>query len=166
MSVPLTNVCFLLDNSTIPTHWQAPITFNPNDYEGFIYCITNKLTGRRYIGRKTFHFNIKLKPLKGRKNKRHRKKPSDWPTYTSSSVELNSDILRSGKENFEFVIIHLCENKSQLAYYEPYYMYKYEVLTAGTDGKRQYYNKVIPPCKSIPKGIGVSLNVDCSSKLR
>lgn len=157
---------FLLNDSTISTHWQSPFSFCADNYEGFIYCITNKLTNRKYIGRKTFHFNIKLKPLKGRKNKRHRKKPSDWPTYTSSSIELNDDIVRLGKENFEFVIIHLCENKSQLAYYEPYYMYKHEVLTAMQDGKRQYYNKIIPPCKSIPKGIGVSLNVNCSSILR
>lgn len=151
---------------TLPqlSHWECSIPFNPDDYEGFIYRITNTLTGQSYIGRKTFHFNIKLKPLKGRRNKRHRKKASDWHFYTGSSVELNGDIELMGKEYFTFQIIHLCENKSQLAYYEPYYMYKYEVLTAMLNGKRQYYNKVIPPCKSIPRGIG--LNVNCSSILR
>lgn len=138
--------------SNFPIHWKYHTEFDPSKYEGFVYRITNHLTGRAYIGRKTFHFTVKLKPLKGRKNKRHRKKESDWRTYTGSSTELNRDIEKYGSHNFMFEIIHLCKNKSQLSYYEPYYMYKFEVLTARfPNGTRRYYNKIIPACKCIPK---------------
>ena len=46
------------------------------DYYGFIYCITNTSTGRKYIGRK--YFVQKRKPKGG---KRRVTSESDWKRY-------------------------------------------------------------------------------------
>jgi hypothetical protein len=125
-------------------NWSNP----PKDYdnlEGFIYEITNTTNNKKYIGRKTFWKRVKLKPLKGRKNKRHRKTDSDWATYTGSSTQLNSDIAKIGIDKFKFRIIHLCESKTEMNYYEPYYLWKAHALTSN------YYNKQIPACRHRPK---------------
>ena len=135
-------------------HWLTDEVgyFDPEDWFGYIYKIKNNINNKCYVGRKQFKNLTKLKPLKGRVNKRHRYKDSGWRQYCSSSQYVLDDIDAFGKCNFTFTIIHLCKNKSQVAYYEPYYMYKYNVLTQRDSlGNRVYYNKVIPGCKCIPK---------------
>ena len=42
----------------------------PDEYEGFVYLITNKKTGQKYIGKKLAKFKTTKPPLKGKKNKR------------------------------------------------------------------------------------------------
>ena len=42
----------------------------PDEYEGFVYLITNKTTGQKYIGKKLAKFKTTKPPLKGKKNKR------------------------------------------------------------------------------------------------
>ena len=81
------------------------------DMFGFIYMITNKLNGKKYIGKKQCSRRIKRKPLKGKTINRIDKKESDWRTYTSSSNELNADIQKSGLENFKFEILKTCGSK-------------------------------------------------------
>ena len=133
-------------------HWSNPFQFDPEDYFGFIYLITNNINNKRYVGRKQFKSYFKRPPLKGRKNKRHCSKDSDWRCYCSSSQHVLDDIDTYGKCNFKFEIIHLCQNKSQLAYYEPFYMYKFNVLTERDKfGNRTFYNMQIPACRGIPK---------------
>ncbi len=92
--------------------------FNVDDYVGFVYKITNIETGRYYIGQKKFWFKRKMKPLKGRKNSRHKLVESDWKDYYGSAMELQNDVRRFGKDKFERVIIRLCESKSEMNYYE------------------------------------------------
>lgn len=98
-------------------HWIFDGEF---DFEahGFVYLITSIASGRRYIGRKTLTYNVKLKPLKGRVNKRHRTVESDWRKYEGSSKSLAVDILAEGKEQFSFEVLSFHESKSMLAYYE------------------------------------------------
>ena len=62
------------------------------DNVGFVYLIMNSTNGKKYIGKKQMKSVKKLKPLKGRKNKRHFDIETDWKTYTSSSNDLNVDI--------------------------------------------------------------------------
>ena len=40
----------------------------PVDSIGFVYCITNKTTNKKYIGKKLLENKKKRKPLKGRVN--------------------------------------------------------------------------------------------------
>jgi len=51
------------------------------DYIGFVYCITDLSTSKKYIGKKNFKSTRKLKPLKGKTRKRTVVKESDWKSY-------------------------------------------------------------------------------------
>jgi len=39
----------------------------PDEYEGFVYLITNKKTGQKYVGKKLAKFKTTKPPLKGKK---------------------------------------------------------------------------------------------------
>ena len=107
----------------------------PDEYFGFVYVITNKLTTKQYIGCKQY--------WQMRKRKKH--KPSNWRVYTSSSKDLNEDIDKLGKRRFKFEIIQEYKTKRGLHYYEQYYQMKHHVLTAVIEGTDEpaYYNKNI-----------------------
>ena len=85
------------------------------DNYGFVYLITNKLTGRKYIGKK-FFYSSKTKVVKGKKKKI--KVSSDWQTYYGSSAEVTKDVLELGQENFSREIIYLCKSKGECGYLE------------------------------------------------
>lgn len=118
-------------------HWVCN-TEIPNDAYGFIYCITNTVYQRRYIGKKQILTKLKLKPLKGKTKRRSKVLETDWKTYTSSSVELNNDIQTLGKDKFTFEILRFCCSKSELAYYEAKEQFDREVLL-----RDDYYNGII-----------------------
>jgi hypothetical protein len=119
-------------------HWvtQLPVQ-EPISY-GFIYEITNNIDNKKYIGKKQCVTVKKLPPLKGKKNKRHEIKETDWKTYTSSCRELNEDLQRLGKDNFTFNIIKWCNSKSELAYWEAKTQFDKDVLL-----REDYYNGII-----------------------
>ena len=120
-------------------HWNTKLTINEATLPyGFIYVITNSVNGKRYIGKKQMKSVKKLKPLKGRKNKRHFDIETDWKTYTSSSNELNADIEKYGKDKFTFEIVWLCESKFELAYYEAKMQFEHDVLL-----REGFYNGII-----------------------
>ena len=105
---------------------------------GFIYEITNTVNGKKYIGKKQCSRRVKRKPLKGKSRNRIDHKESDWKTYTSSSKELNEDIQKYGKENFEFRILKICGSKWELGYEEIKEQIARDVLR-----KDEYYNGII-----------------------
>jgi hypothetical protein len=120
-------------------HWQTTLPFNNDNLPfGFIYCITNQTNGKVYFGKKQIKRVKKLKPLKGKKNKRHFDVESDWKTYTSSSNDVNEDIILHGKNKFKFEIIKFCDSKFELAYYEAKIQFDNNVLL-----KEGYYNGII-----------------------
>ena len=82
---------------------------------GFVYIITNTVSGRKYIGKK-FFYSMRTKQVKGKKKKI--KVPSDWQTYYGSSDSLKQDVLQLGYENFNREIIHLCRSKGECGYLE------------------------------------------------
>jgi hypothetical protein len=100
-------------------HWilSEGVNYTENVF-GFIYEIKNTVTGKMYIGKKQCCSKIKRKPLKGKRRNRIEYKESDWRTYTGSSVDLNNDIEKYGKDSFIFTIIKICDSKWALAYYE------------------------------------------------
>jgi hypothetical protein len=84
------------------------------DY-GFVYVITNQVTGKKYIGKK-FFYSSKTKQVNGKKKKI--KVSSDWQTYYGSNEELKKDVIMHGKEFFRREIIHLCKSKGVCGYLE------------------------------------------------
>ena len=100
-------------------HWQLAngLKFVPEAF-GFIYEIHCVPLNKKYIGKKQKISRVKRKPLKGKTRNRIDYKESDWKTYTGSSKELNEDIARFGKENFNFTILEWGGSKWELGYKE------------------------------------------------
>lgn len=120
-------------------HWilEEGLEIKENTF-GFIYEIINTKENKIYIGKKQCNSKIRRKPLKGKKRNRIDYKQSDWKTYTSSSDNVNNDIIRLGKENFIFKIIKICSCKWELAYFEAKEQFNRDVLF-----KKEYYNGII-----------------------
>lgn len=120
-------------------HWDCSIINESTEVPfGFIYLITNKVTNKKYIGKKQCLTVLKRAPLKGKKNKRHKTVETDWRVYTSSSRQLNEDIEEQGKDDFTFEILRFCDSKWQLAYEETKIQFEKEVLLSD-----DYYNGII-----------------------
>ena len=99
-----------------------------SEYQGFVYQIRHKETGRYYIGRKYFWNKKTLPPLKGRKNKRHFRVESDWKTYWGSSKKFLEYVKQEGKRNFERAILKCCFTKWDCAYDELIFQLESNVL--------------------------------------
>ena len=119
--------------------WQGvPFTSEMvGDYQGFVYLITNKLTGQKYVGKKFFISTSRVK-VKGRTNRKIVKKQSDWQKYWSSSTAIKAAIAEYGSDNFSREILYLCTNKTQCSYYELREQIDRRVMES-TD----YYNELI-----------------------
>jgi hypothetical protein len=120
------------------------------DNIAFVYIITDTTNGKKYIGKKVFHFKKTMPPLKGRKNKRHKKVDSDWQSYYGSSKVLLKEIEEKGKDKFEREIVSLHPNKTEANYHEMKLQFMLDVLEARNDaGERMFYNENIN-CKFYP----------------
>jgi Putative endonuclease segE, GIY-YIG domain len=112
-----------------------------DDVVGFVYLITNLLTGRKYIGKKLAKFSktsykvVKLKNGKKKRKKIRSKIDSDWRDYYGSSVELTADVVKLGKDNFKREILHYCNSKALCSYIEAREQFERKVLESD-----DYYN--------------------------
>ena len=117
-------------------------TFTSDDIDdkfGFVYCITNVQTGRKYIGRKYFW---QFRTPRGKKRKV--KSESDWKKYYGSCPELKEEIERVGRENFSRVILSLHYTKGKTNFEETKQLFVNGVLTESLDdGTPAYYNSNI-----------------------
>jgi len=113
----------------------------PEDCVGFVYCITNTTSGRRYIGKKLAKFSkttyktVKLKNGTKKKKKIRSKIDSDWQEYYGSSPNLTADIDKLGKENFSREILYYCKSKAETSYIEAREQFDRKVLESD-----DYYN--------------------------
>ena len=109
------------------------------DFFGYVYLITNKTTGKKYIGRK--YFVQKRKPKGG---KRRVTSESDWKRYYGSCPELKEDIKLLGKPSFSREILSLHTTKGRTNYEETRQLFLHDVLTKTlTDGTPAFYNSNI-----------------------
>ena len=117
-----------------------PFTSNDiGDFFGFVYCITNIQSGKRYIGRK--YFQQKRKPRGG---KRRGTSESDWKKYYGSSNELSADRKLLGNAAFKREILSLHTRLGDVNFEETKQLFLHNVLTETLDGKTPlYYNSNI-----------------------
>lgn len=122
-------------------HQSVLVESLPEDCIGFVYLITNKISGRKYIGKKLAKFSkttykvVKLKNGNKKKKKIRSKIDSDWQDYYGSSIELSKDIELLGIDNFTREILHYCKSKAECSYIEAREQFERKVLE--TD---DYYN--------------------------
>lgn len=90
---------------------------------GFVYIITNKDTGERYIGRK---YLKSIRKVKGKT--RRQSKESDWKTYWSSSDLLKEQVKTLGEDVFEREILCFGKTKGDVNYLEIFYQFMFNVL--------------------------------------
>ena len=120
---------------------DTPVETLPDDCVGFVYLITNNLSGRKYIGKKLAKFSkTTYKTVKQKNGIKKRKKirskiDSDWQEYYGSSPELTKDIVSLGKENFKREILFYCKSKSECSYIEAREQFSRKVLESN-----DYYN--------------------------
>ena len=113
----------------------------PEDCVGFVYLITNNLSGKKYIGKKLAKFAktiYKVQKLKNgtkKKKKIRSKVDSDWREYYGSNDALKADVEKLGTENFTREILYYCKSKAECSYIEAREQFTHRVLES-TD----YYN--------------------------
>jgi hypothetical protein len=120
---------------------QKQIETLPEDCVGFVYLITNNITGRRYIGKKLAKFSkttykvVKLKNGNKKRKKIKSKIDSDWQLYYGSNDQLNKDIAELGADNFTREILFYCNSKATCSYIEAREQFNHRVLESD-----DYYN--------------------------
>ena len=119
---------------------DEPFTYERygKEWYGFVYCITNRATDKKYIGKK-FFWKAKTLPItKKRKRRQRLKVESDWRDYWGSNKHLQEDVKKCGEDMFYREILHLCKTKGECAYLETKEQFEREVLLS-----EQYYNAII-----------------------
>ena len=130
----------------------------PEEYQGFVYQITELDTSKMYIGKKNF-WKPKTLPKNSKRSRRIRTRTeSDWRTYFGSSEEVKLLIEEKGEENYKREILRLCRTKGEMSYYEAKLQFEKDVLLSD-----EYYNNFIG-CKihkrHLPKNLSSTTVID------
>ena len=120
----------------------------PEQYQGFVYMITELDTGKKYIGKKFFWKPKTLPKTKSRKRRVKTRIESDWRDYYGSNKNVQQLVEDKGKDKYKREILILCKTKGECSYYEAKYQFKYDVLLSD-----EYYNELIS-CKIHSKHLG------------
>lgn len=111
---------------------------------GFVYKITSKIDGRKYIGRKyltaakTTSKRVTLKTGVKKTKKVKSRVESNWKDYMGSCKPLLEDINKNGKENYTFEILAFANTKGQVNFLECFFQMRANVLA-----DELYYNDAI-----------------------
>ena len=118
------------------TYQGTPVKQPPDCAHSFVYEITNTISGRRYIGKKSL-VKRKLKKSGNRKSKVFVE--SDWRDYFGSNKELLADVAYYGETNFTREILCWCKTKGDANYME----LKEQILHGVLEHPDRYYNNYI-----------------------
>ena len=113
----------------------------PEEYQGFVYIITDLTNGKKYVGKKFFWKPKTLPVTKTRKRRVKTRVESDWRNYYGSSKEVQRLVESNGKDKYKREILKLCLTKGECSYYEAKYQFDYDVLLSD-----EFYNELIS-CK-------------------
>ncbi len=110
----------------------------PEEFQGFVYQITERDTGKKYIGKKNFWRPKTLPITKSRKRRVRTSVESNWKDYYGSSNEVCRIVEQHGMERFKREILKLCKTKGEMSYYEAKLQFEHNVLF-----RDDYYNNFI-----------------------
>ena len=113
----------------------------PEEYQGFVYLITDLDTGKKYVGKKFFWKPKTLPVTKTRKRRVKTRTESDWRGYYGSSDTVKQLVEQHGHQRFKREILRLCKTKGECSYYEAKFQFDFDVLF-----RDDYYNEFIS-CK-------------------
>lgn len=125
-------------------HWETEWDFDSNDWFGFVYVITHRSTGQRYVGKKQFVYTRVIEnPADGTKRKMEFNS-NDWYYYKGSNFDLNKLMERRGADKFDFKIVSLHTSLPSLQYAEARLQMMLDVLRARLpSGERAFFNRSI-----------------------
>jgi|TARA_B100001094_G_scaffold153419_1_gene148449 hypothetical protein len=118
--------------------YNPPKDFTKEDLQGFVYCITNRATARKYIGKKFFWSKKTLQKTKTRKRRKITYVESNWRDYFGSNKHLMEEVDTQGTDMYHREILHLCKTKGECAYMETKEQFDRGVLLSD-----KYYNGII-----------------------
>ena len=110
----------------------------PEEYQGFVYKITDLTNNKKYIGKKFFWAPKTLPVKKTRKRRVKTKVQSDWKTYYGSNKEVQELVKKNGPESYKREILRLCKTKGDCSYWELYEQMVNHVLLS-----EDYYNEFV-----------------------
>ena len=117
---------------------QKEFNETPEEFQGFVYIITNINNGRKYVGKKNFWKPKILPKTKKRKRRVRTRVESDWRDYFGSNEELRVLVEDKGSKSFKREIIRLCKTKGEMSYFEMKEQFERDVLF-----NKDYYNEFI-----------------------
>lgn len=117
---------------------QKEFNETPEEFQGFVYIITNINNGRKYVGKKNFWKPKILPKTKKRKRRVRTRVESDWRDYFGSNEELRILVEDKGSKSFKREIIRLCKTKGEMSYFEMKEQFERDVLF-----NKDYYNEFI-----------------------
>ena len=86
----------------------------PEDYQGFVYQITELDSNKKYIGKKNFWKPKTLPITKSRKRRVRTRTESNWKEYYGSSEEVCKLVESRGQDKCKREIIRLCKTKGEM----------------------------------------------------
>ena len=110
----------------------------PEEFQGFVYQITELDTNKKYIGKKNFWRPKTLPVTKTRKRRVRTRAESDWRDYYGSSAQLCQLVEERGPAMYKREILYLCKTKGEMSYYEAKIQFERDVLLSD-----EYYNEFI-----------------------
>lgn len=120
------------------TYQGEVINKAPEEYQGFVYVVTDLRNNKKYIGKKFFWKPKTLPVTKTRKRRVKTRVESDWQKYYGSSIEVQQLVEQNGEEAFSREIIYLCKTKGDCSYYEAKHQFETDALLSD-----DFYNSFI-----------------------